>query len=198
MYRIRAADAADTLVRHMDPALLMTRPIWVHGNGFIQVALWDHIQLQVWDDSLELGQNPHTPIHNHRFDFEAHVLTGALDNTTYKVFPDFESGTHWAYKVVGRKGENTDLVPAGNMLHCVRVDDFKTISKGYGYTFRYGDFHCDTGFGLTAVVQVKHLSRPWYTTRVMVPKFTQPDNVFDRYQRPPEELWPSVLKAVWG
>lgn len=193
----RLAQAVATL-RSWTPEQLMACPIWVHGNGFIQVDI-GVAKLHVWTWHLKLGQKVHTPIHDHRFDFESTVITGILDHVTYKVTPDFEGGDYWRYQVVAREGENTDLVPAGNMLYRVRLNDEQFIYTGGSYEFKHGLFHNSVSLQpLTATVMVKTANFPHHLVRVMVPKHLQPDNEFNRYQRPSEELWPTVRMAVWG
>ena len=198
----RVAEQVETLVT-MRPEELMRLPIFVHGNGFIQVDLNPITQLQVWDHELKLGQMVPTPIHDHRFDFEAVTLVSALFNCEY-AFEEDPEGDLQVFVAVPHDRQDTRLEPLippgrfrGIRFHQVNCGS-QMVFAGQGYSMAHGKFHEDHGEALTAVLQVKTYVNQDHKPRVLVPIGRQPDNEFNRYQYNPGDLWGSVLRAVQG
>lgn len=80
------ADAPPWAIRDLlDVNTLKTMGVTPHyfGLGFIQIKLNDTWRLHVWVTDWPTIPGAETEIHDHRYDFQAHVLAGALHHEIY-------------------------------------------------------------------------------------------------------------------
>ncbi len=75
--------------KHVNKKEAIMEPLWertgrkvsLHGLGFLQVELTDHLRIHVWHPDLPRRRCfEHSSIHNHRFGFESTVLVGEIVN----------------------------------------------------------------------------------------------------------------------
>lgn len=168
----------------------------VHGNGFIQLNLSETVRLHVWGHPDIPRQKTDTPIHDHRFGFHSVVLRGMMCNVSYHVYWDEHSWTHFPYEAKTRQGEDTVLVPC-NTTHGSRLVSKKSLyTPGQSYAMNPGDVHESIPNGLTVTLVSKHGIDGVRTPRVYVPVGTKPDNTFNRYDFPENDLWKIITKAL--
>jgi len=147
-----------------------------------------------------------TQIHNHRFGFTSYVLVGRTFDVRYHVLPIVAPTSKPAFRVyeaVPRFQEDTRLEPTKEMV-VAEVSHVEFLEAGDVYTFPPLEYHEHVPTRETvATFMQKGFSVPDYNPRILVPVGVEPDNDYNRYQRPVEELWEvvdSVCRAVrnWG
>ncbi len=172
-------------------------PPRLHGNGFIQVDLDETTRFHVWDLSLP-RQKVSTQIHDHRFDFESHVLLGTLNHDVYTVYTVLDPHLPQHYRVhvaEVREGPDTMLTPTSSTVSVVHTDHLE-LAAGSFYTFPKYKFHESGADQLTATMMSKLHVDPTHNPRVLVPLGEKPDNDFNRYGFQESELWDMVENAV--
>lgn len=124
-----------------------SEPYWF-GLGFIQLKLSDTYRMHFW--LPEIPRLEREEIHNHRYDFTSHVLSGKLCHDVYHVtkregFPlSYPEIPAWHYEIF-----ETDCAPAngdkssrGKVTPCnvLTMGQYR-LSAGTKYTFPFCSFH---------------------------------------------------------
>jgi hypothetical protein len=167
----------------------------VHGNGFIQLDLLEHMRLHVWGDPRIPRQASPSPIHDHRFGFISYVLRGAITNAEYIPVVGGQAFREW--RPVPRDGEDTVLTKTDTVAHFVEA--LTQIPAGRMYGMDPGRIHDSRPHGVTITVMAKTVIEPQYQPRVYLPEGQEPDNDFNRNTAAPQELlWQIIEDAVCG
>lgn len=170
----------------------------VHGNGFVQLDLDPRRRLHIFGDPEIPSQDVPSPIHDHTFGFTSYILKGSLTNLQIG-FAELDEGHEWAthmeHMAQVRDREDTILVPTGRSgrAYLERAEGF---CAGECYHFRSRLFHETITHGPTVTVIEKDgptLSQGGPSPRVLVPIGYEPDNSFNRYAVPEEDLW----RIIW-
>lgn len=171
----------------------------VHGNGFIQFDLSDTVRLHVWGHPAIPRQKTDTPIHNHRFAFHSIILKGMLTDVRYQPYRDEDDWTHFPYEARARQGEDTVLVPCNTTCGVRMVASKNTYTPGQSYHMKEGEIHESIPHGLTVTIISKtgpSLAQGGPIPLVYVPVGIKPDNAFNRYSFPAEDLWTIIHEAI--
>lgn len=170
----------------------------VHGNGFIQLDLSASTRLHVWGDPRIPRQAVETPRHNHQFGFVSSVLYGAIRQREYEAVEDCFMGDYQPHTARVRHGEDTVLAPIGPLVN-LKLTSERIIRAGESYSMRAGEIHESEPCGLSVSVIVKDapsLAQGGVSPLVYVPFRTTPDNAFDRYATPAEDLWQIITETL--
>jgi len=113
-----------------------------HPNGFLQLELssTDHrrapgLRFHIWTDSIPPRRGQKFQTHDHIFDIDSYVLSGAICNVVYKVAPDENGG----YCILEANAEG-QLEPTGGRISCA-ASKTEIITSGSTYHIHKGDFH---------------------------------------------------------
>lgn len=176
-----------------DPRQAAEPGIRLHGNGFLQLDLDRYTRFHIWGGSLPPAQNVDTPIHDHTYSFRSFVLLGKLEHIVHTAVPGDRYRLHTAQP---REGADTGLVPTSELVDLPPTST--TLIKAGGlYDFTAFLFHQSVNAApITATLMVRGNSHPDRRPRIAVPSDLEPDNDFERYQFPDEELWAVVDQAV--
>jgi hypothetical protein len=168
----------------------------VHGNGFIQIDVTPDVRMHVWMPGVP-RQRVSTQVHDHTFGFRSHILRGCIKHTQYEAVPDVNGG-HEVHMATVSAGENTELSGTGMYVRLVPVRS-RIYAAGESYTMRAGEIHETEPYAWAVTLILKDaptLAQGGLPPRVFVPRGLAPDNKFNRYATPPEELWRTVREAL--
>lgn len=188
--------------------------VCVHGNGFAQIALAKgfrgserETRIHVWHPALkELTQKVNTQIHNHRFGFVSTVMRGVAKHI--EILPRFAQDcdigdVYHQWRATGDRlpTGNRALERVSNQLWTLRRMSPVMIRPFGSYAMRPGDFHTTvsetpilvTLMTKTVVHPTEHLQ-----ASVFCRKGTEPDQDFDRFQIPWEDLRSMLRLALDG
>ena len=170
----------------------------VHGNGFLQLDLSPTTRLHIWGHPDVPKQKVDTPIHNHRFAFTSLVLRGTMLNHLYWVDPITSNPTHRVYHAKVRTQEDTILDKTSDTVK-VFPKGQQEIHAGSFYTMAEGEVHESIVRELTVTVILKSgptLAQGGPTPTVYVPLDVTPDNSFNRYSLPVQDLWRTIHETL--
>ena len=174
--------------------------IRLHGNGFIQIDVRQHVRMHVWTPwTLVNAQKVHTPIHNHTFSFRSQIVKGTLRNQPYRVrFCERYQSTHDVYLAVSRSGQDTRLALSSEWHVQARESDaVLDWSAGETYAFDAGEFHQSIPLTPVVITLMMKTSRDAaFGPFVLAPHDVEPDNDFNRYQHSEETLHREVMAAL--
>ncbi len=186
----------------------------VHPNGFIQLDLepvpesWHAShqrghsgasrRLHIWNPTgIELPrQDTVNEIHDHVFDMQSEVVSGALWQVLYELRDARGRSvepTHEAYEAVYEKSSDSRLRPTGLVGELVEVERFKV---GHGKTYIQPAFtlHNSVPEGSPVVTVMTKTAIHDGDATVICLIDQPPDNDFDRASAAPvDEIW----QAIW-
>ncbi len=168
----------------------------VHGNGFIQLDISKEVRLHIFGDERIPHQKVSTQLHDHTFGFISQILSGTLENVRYSVKED-PKGNFKVYKAFVRDKEDTVLRDTSGRV-CVEESKREILKAGDSYSMVAGEFHESMPHGRVVTIITKDsltLSQGGNSPTVLVPVGQEPDNDFNRYSLPPEELWNIITSA---
>lgn len=184
-------DAIEALLQ-LDPKSLSVRR---HGNGFLQVDVFENYRLHIWNPELPEAQIVHTPIHDHRFSFRSLVLYGRQYHWTYDpTICEEDIATHYITAAIPQLDENTILVDT-HVYVKVDAPVRYSIPAGYVYYFSKYEFHETPIKEYTITLLEKQDNDATYYPRVLCPVGLKPDNDYDRYQMSEEEGYNQLCLA---
>lgn len=167
----------------------------LHGNGFIQLDLFDNKRLHFWTDNMS-AQSVSTQIHDHRFDLKSYILLGKLIHIHYRYSIAAFEGTYHFYIAKQRKDHDTELVRDDVRCSYYLQEMCRSeMSAGSIYTFPKKEFHETRAVGLTCTLIEKLDTERHYSPRVACYHEHMPDNKFTRYDTDPELLWNVIEQA---
>ena len=166
----------------------------LHGNGFIQWDIDRDTRLHVWSNRfVPMAQAIRTPIHDHTFSFESHVIKGLLYNKVYRLVG---GDRYKVYRAVTRHGEDTRLVSDGMRVDLIEQGG-QAVHSGERYTFPAGMFHESIPMTDPVITVMRKTDKQVTAApHVLVPAEMEPDNDFDRYQYSAETLTVAVFQAL--
>lgn len=174
--------------------------IRLHGNRFIQIDLpGDMNRVHVWSDIIPVAQRRNSQWHDHTFGFRSEILAGTLINTVYAIFA---GASYQPWRAVPRgEGADTQLIRAGNCCDLVPCDPELYHAAGeFGgiYTVPPGTVHATSyiGFAVTHMVKLTGRRFTGEGPFVYCPIGYEPDNDFNRYKYPAEQLWEIVAEVL--
>lgn len=174
----------------------------VHGNGFIQVDMNETERMHVWHPRVPRQAVP-TPIHDHVFSFESHVLIGKLVNQNYIFMPRGSQAGGPEYQIFEARmdrGDNTTLQPTGTYGSLIAYVPL-VLGPGDIYTMHKRQFHesIATCRALTIITKAgPTLAQDPIgpAPRILVPAGLGPDNAFNRHAFPADTLWGIIEEVI--
>jgi len=119
-------------------------PFHFHPLGFIACTLMAEgplkLRLHYWPVNGGLQQSPDCQIHDHLFEFQSWVLSGAVENIEYK--PSTTGNEYSVYQTEYRDGQSI-LIKTGQLLRLVERDR-SVFKEGESYSVAAGTLH-ETG-----------------------------------------------------
>jgi len=115
-----------------------------HPLGFIIIKLFNSTdfdyRLHIWPKGLRRPKTPDWPIHNHVFDLESIVLSGAVGSEAYSISCDESPEGRYRAYMVKYTSEGSDLVPSSTLVN-LRSDGVTWTNQGEKYQVPKGSFH---------------------------------------------------------
>lgn len=114
--------------------------IHAFGLGFIQIKLSDTIRLHVYCSDVKITTDPED-LHDHRYNFESHILKGKLVNEIYSIFDGDTHKLSFESCVPGwQKNVSNDAVQSINPCS-VKLLSLSQLSSGSSYFMEKDTFH---------------------------------------------------------
>jgi len=162
----------------------------VHGNGFIQLDMTPTRRLHIWGHPDIPRQTVSTQLHDHTFGFRSRILMGNLEDVRLEAIPD-PKGAYMTHRAVIRDKEDTVLQPTGERV-TMEITSVNVYTAGDYYVMPSLAIHESKPRGLAVSIIEKtgpSLAQSGPSPRVFVHHGESPDNNFNRYAFPVEELW---------
>lgn len=165
----------------------------VHGNGFIQVNVFDNERINFFGHPAIPRQSVASPVHSHRFGFWSEVFRGRLVNARYyfnEIGPD--GHTHRAYRLGRVEGEeNTSLIATKRTgaLMCFDVQLIQPTAFGSGtYRISAGAYH-ETFANEPTITHQRKMPNTDLDPLVFVPYGREPSNEWTRKELSEKQIW---------
>ena len=185
--------------------------VCVHGNGFVQISLGGtpETRIHIWAPRLaEITQNVNTQWHNHRFGFVSTVLRGRMKNQLMEFnmvgrHPSpFNGPTYHRWEAKG------DRLPSGNRPLVRKPWNYRmepsaehVVEAGQSYHMSPIAYHRTvpmTPYVTTLMTKCQVIPIEEFTASVMCKHGQEPDQDFDRFQIPWDELRQMISDGLDG
>lgn len=182
--------------------------VCVHGNGFVQISLGGNpheTRIHVWHKDLPDCQHVNTATHDHRFGFNSTVLRGVVEQEELAVVrgPFAGKAGRWTKWTAGKERLATGNRPLVKQdgLHHVEIAKHFARGAGHSYSMPERMFHRTTpltDIAVTLMTKTAVLPTDRFQASVLCHSDREPDQEFDRFQIPFDELEPILIDALVG
>lgn len=148
-----------------------------HGTGMLQAYIDASTRVHVWDPSLLLpGMTTSGAMHNHRFGFESHILTGSLMHTYLEV-KEKPYGAHQLFTIENAsKGRDVDIIPGKRVM--LRMGPDARWGMGTNYRIDKWAFHWARPCELAVTIVELHDKSMDKVASLVAPYGTKPVHAF--------------------
>ncbi len=187
---------ASILLNFIEENIESISPNW-HALGFIHCLLASEasgvtLRLHAWDSGLSHNQEQESKIHDHRFDVESRVLSGAVMNTIYN-FRDAQDGDFKICRV--NYSSNSSLLVDSSEFGYIDVSGFSEVRAPSFYGVKKFNLHKTELVGSRALTLVRTSSFEGYSPRAVFPRNALLPG--ERAQVPVDKyLWLSLVRKM--